>query len=76
MNQEKPKIGINNTSDEWFKIKIDRKKLKELSRRSDYEGWKHISIYFVALLALGLICLSLWGNWWFFVPVYLAYCTL
>lgn len=69
MNQEKPKIGINNTSDEWFKIKIDRKKLKELSRRSDYEGWKHISIYFVALLALGLICLSLWGNWWFFVPV-------
>ena len=76
MNQEKPKIGINNTSDEWFKIKIDRKKLKELSRRSDYEGWKHISIYFVALLSLGLICLSLWGNWWFFVPVYLAYCTL
>jgi len=76
MNQGKPKIGINNTSDEWFKIKIDRKKLKELSRRSDYEGWKHISIYFVALLSLGLICLSLWGNWWFFVPVYLAYCTL
>ena len=47
MEIQKPQIGINSTSGDWFKIKIDRKILKELSRRSDFEGWKHIIIYFV-----------------------------
>ena len=55
MEIQKPQIGINSTSDDWFKIKIDRKILKELSRRSDFEGWKHIIIYFVSLLVLGLL---------------------
>ncbi|MAR66343.1 MAG: stearoyl-CoA 9-desaturase [Crocinitomicaceae bacterium] len=70
-----PQVGINSTSDDWFKIKIDRKILKELSRRSDYEGWKHVVIYFVSLSSLGLLCYSSWGTWWF-VPIYLTYCTL
>ena len=56
MEIQKPQIGINSTSGDWFKIKIDRKVLKELSRRSDFEGWKHIIIYFVSLLVLGLLC--------------------
>ena len=30
----------------WFKPEIDRKLLKELLTRSDYEGRKHIIIYF------------------------------
>ena len=75
METQKPQIGINSTAGDWFKIKIDRKVLKELSRRSDYEGWKHIIIYFGGLLGLGLLCYSFWGTWWF-VPIYLAYCTL
>ena len=33
--------GINNISNEWFKPIIDKKVLKNLSKRSDYEGWKH-----------------------------------
>ena len=37
----------------WFKPEIDRKLLKELLTRSDYEGWKHIIIYFVTLFILG-----------------------
>ena len=74
MEIQKPQIGINSTSGDWFKIKIDRKTLKELSRRSDFEGWKHIIIYFVSLLVLGLLCYSSWGTWWF-IPIYLAYCT-
>ena len=56
MEIQKPQIGINSTSGDWFKIKIDRKTLKELSRRSDFEGWKHIIIYFVSLLVLGVLC--------------------
>ena len=75
METQKPQIGINNTSGDWFKIKIDRAELKELSRRSDYEGWKHIILFFSALIGLGLLCYSFWGTWWF-IPIYLAYCTL
>ena len=36
--------GINNISNEWFKPTIDKKVLKNLSKRSDYEGWKHQEI--------------------------------
>ena len=45
------KIGINNASDEWFKAKIDRKILKELSKRSDMQGWSHIIIYFFCYIS-------------------------
>ncbi len=72
---EKPKIqtGINNISNEWFRAKIDRKKLKELSRRNDYEGWKHIIIYVSIMVILGIACFYLWGSLWF-IPIYLVYC--
>ena len=39
---QKIQTGINNISNEWFRAKIDRKTLKKLSKRTDYEGWKHI----------------------------------
>ena len=42
---KKIQIGINNISSEWFRANIDRKKLKELSRRNDYEGWIDIIIF-------------------------------
>ena len=58
----------------WFKPEIDRKLLKELLTRSDYEGWKHIIIYFVTLFILGSLCYYFWGSWWFII-IYLAYCT-
>ena len=46
--------GINNISNEWFKPIIDKKVLKSLSKRSDYEGWKHILTFFSCLFILGL----------------------
>ena len=70
---KKIQIGINNISNEWFRANIDRKKLKELSRRSDYEGWKHIIIFTITLLTLGTISVYSWGTIWF-IPVYLSYC--
>ena len=48
MSEKKLQFGINNTSDEWFKAKIDKKVLKELCRRSDWSGWRHIIIYFTS----------------------------
>ena len=70
---KKIQIGINNISNEWFRANIDRKKLKELSRRSDYEGWKHIIIFTITLITLGTMGVYVWGTIWF-IPVYLSYC--
>ena len=42
---KKIQTGINNISEEWFRANIDRKTLKNLSKRSDFEGWKHLIIY-------------------------------
>ena len=67
--------SINNVSGEWFKPKIDKKTLKTLSKRSDFEGWKHIIIFFTALSGLGLLSVYFW-NTWFFIIFYLAYCTV
>ena len=43
--------SINNVSDEWFKPVIDKKILKSLSKRNDYDGWKHIIIFSMSLLS-------------------------
>ena len=67
--------GINNISNEWFKPTIDKKLLKDLSKRSDYEGWKHILIFFSCLLSLGIASVASWGTIWF-IPIYIFYCTL
>ena len=69
------KIGINNISEEWFKASIDRKTLKELSKRSDFAGWRHVITYITSLILLGFVCVYTWGSWWF-VIAYIAYCTL
>ena len=66
--------GINNISDKWFRPTIDKKTLKKLSKRSDFEGWKHIIIFFNCLLLLGISSVLLlvqfselanriYGNW-------------
>ena len=67
-------VSDNKVSDEWFRPRIDRKKLKSLSKRSDFEGWKHIIIYAVILTSLGITSTLFWNSWWFIV-FYLAYCT-
>jgi len=74
-DNKKIQTGINAVSNGWFRAKIDRKTLKELSKRSDYEGWKHMIIFFLSLTILGYVSILLWGTWWFILP-YLAYCTL
>ena len=68
-------VGINSVSNGWFRAEIDKKTLKELSKRSDYEGWKHMIILTISLAVFGSLCVYFWGTWWF-IPVYLAYCTL
>ena len=57
MTASSKKENLDSTTNEWFKPEIDRKLLKELLTRSDYEGWKHIIIYFFTLSVLGSLCL-------------------
>ena len=71
--EQKTQFGMSNISNEWFKAKIDKRKLKELSRRSDYEGWKHIILYTLIMSILGISCIYTWGSFWF-IPIYLSYC--
>ena len=67
--------SINNVSDEWFKPVIDKKILKSLSKRNDYDGWKHIIIFSMSLLSLGFLSAYFWNSW-LFILFYLLYCTL
>ena len=53
-NNQIIQTGINNISNEWFRANIDRKTLKNLSKRTDYEGWKHIIIFTLSLTGLAV----------------------
>ena len=56
----------------WYKPKIDKKTLKELSTRSDIKGLLDISIFIVALILSGYLCILSWGTLWS-IPALLLY---
>ena len=56
----------------WYKPKIDKKTLKELSKRSDSKGLIDISVFIVALLLSGYLCIISWGTLWS-IPALLLY---
>jgi len=56
----------------WYKPKIDKKTLKELSKRSDLNGLIDISVFIVALLLSGYLCVVSWGTLWS-IPALLLY---
>ena len=48
----------------WYKPTIDRKKLKDLSKRKDWPGLLHFFIYFFSLFVSGYFAYITWGTWW------------
>ena len=50
--------------DSWYTPTVERKALKELSKRSDADGVRHVVIYFAALLFSGVLAYLTWGTWW------------
>jgi fatty acid desaturase len=56
----------------WYKPEIDKKTLKELSKRSDVKGLFDISVFLIMLLFSGYLSIILWGSWWC-VPALLLY---
>ena len=56
----------------WYKPEIDKKVLKELSKRSDIKGFFDISLFFIALIFSGYLCMITWGTIWS-IPALLLY---
>ena len=56
----------------WYKCKIDKKIYRDLCQRSDWQGLKHVGIWFFFLLSSGYIAFLSWGTWWS-VPAFLVY---
>ncbi len=56
----------------WYKSKIDKKTLKELSKRSDLKGLIDIFVFIVALILTGYLCIVSWGTLWS-IPALLLY---
>ena len=50
--------------DKWFRPKIDKEILIELSKKSDLKGLLHVSIYFGILILVVLLAYDNWGTWW------------
>ncbi len=56
----------------WYKPNIDKKTLKELSKRSDIKGLIDVSIFIFALILSGYLCIISWGTLWS-IPALLFY---
>ena len=56
----------------WYKPKIDKKTLKELSKRSNIKGLLDISVFIFALILSGYLCIISWGSLWS-IPALLLY---
>ena len=48
----------------WYKPSIDKKTLKELSKRSDWQGYKHVIIFFALVFVTVYLTVITWGTWW------------
>ena len=54
----------NVTIDKWYKCKIDKKLYKKLTKRSDWQGIKHIFLWIVFLVLSGYWVVATWISWW------------
>ena len=52
-------------ANEFYRAEIDRKVLKQLSQRSDWQAGKHIALFFSLLFLFGYLSFVSWGSWWF-----------
>ena len=48
--------------DKWYHCKVDKEDFVKLLKKSDYEGFKHMAIFFGSLLFFGLLAYITWGT--------------
>ena len=58
--------------DKWYRCQVDKELLKELSKKSDFKGLQHVSIFFGLLVLTGLFAYLTWGTLWgiFWILIY------
>jgi len=48
----------------WYRANIDKKEFKQLCKKSDWQGFKHMIIFFSSLILFGYLAYITWGTWW------------
>ena len=46
----------------WYRCQIDKKEFKKLCKKSDWQGFKHMIIYFSFLALSGYLAYATWGT--------------
>ena len=50
--------------DRWHHCTVDKQEFVKLLKKSDYQGFKHMFIFFGSLLIFGYFAYITWGTWW------------
>jgi fatty acid desaturase len=59
-------------SAQWFACTVDRKQMKQLMQRDDWQALKYLGTWFALLIASGMLAYYAWGTSWA-VPAFLLY---
>ncbi|WP_109483388.1 fatty acid desaturase [Paraburkholderia sp. C35] len=63
------------TMDDWYKCPLDRKVLKELTRRNDRDALVYLGVFLALVAGSGVLAWLSLGTWWC-VPAFLLYGTI
>lgn len=72
-SQHAIEAGLANA--EWYRTPVDRKRMKELMKRSDMPALRDTAIWLGLMVVTGAAGVALWGTWWA-VPVFIVYGVL
>ena len=50
--------------DKWYHCDVDKEEFVKLLKKSDYQGFKHMFIFFGSLIVFGVLAYMTWGTWW------------
>ena len=61
-------------SADWYRSPVERKRLKELMKRSDGPATRDTAIWFAIIIATGVAGVLTWRSWWS-LPIFFVYGT-
>ncbi len=54
------KVDLN----KWYRPEVNKEEFKKLCEKSDWQGFKHVVIYFSTLFFVGYLAYYTYGTWW------------
>ena len=55
----------------YYRCKVNKEVLKELSKKSDLKGFIHIIVFFSFLVTSGYLVFYTWGTWWSIIWIFI-----